>query len=428
MRVLVCGAHGFIGSAIVAALRDAGHTVVGAVRHASVDARGDAIATIACDFARDTDAGTWVPRLADIDAVVNAVGVLRENRDATFETVHHHTAAALARACATVGIARYVQVSALGDGDGVAFIASKHRGDAAILAALPGATILRPGLTYATRGSYGGTSLLRALSVLPVIPLPGDGRQLLQPLALADLARACVISLTNPAAFGATLDLVGPETVTLRDWLLRWRAWLAAGPPRTLDVPTPLVAIGSALADRFGRGPIGRTMTTLLSRGVVGSGDTLAIMRERLGVDPISPATAMREPSQAQDRHHARLYFIVPLLKLALAVVWIVSGALGLLLSAETIVATMRPPGWSPELALTLARAGGTVDALLGIVLLTAWRTRAILVLMLAQTLIYTLALGIAWTALWLDPWGGLLKNVVVIAALLAALATAEKR
>lgn len=43
------------------------------------------------DFARDTSAQAWLPRLAGIDAVVNAVGVLRESRARPIDAVHQHT-------------------------------------------------------------------------------------------------------------------------------------------------------------------------------------------------------------------------------------------------------------------------------------------------------------------------------------------------
>ncbi|HEX7770021.1 MAG TPA: NAD-dependent epimerase/dehydratase family protein, partial [Dokdonella sp.] len=157
MRVLVTGAHGFIGGTVVAHLLAAGHEVVPAVRRPRPAQRDGALAGLACDMGRDVDESPWLPRLAGIDAVVNCAGILRERGRDRFEVVHVQAPLALFRACTRTGIRRVVQVSALGDPADGEFIASKHRVDAALLALLPEAVVLRPSVVYDTRGSHGGT-------------------------------------------------------------------------------------------------------------------------------------------------------------------------------------------------------------------------------------------------------------------------------
>ena len=56
----------------------------------------------------------WLPRLAGVDAVVNAAGLLRESGAQRFDTVHVAAPTALFDACARCGVRRVVQVSALG--------------------------------------------------------------------------------------------------------------------------------------------------------------------------------------------------------------------------------------------------------------------------------------------------------------------------
>ena len=84
MRILVAGAYGFIGSYIVAALRAAGHEVVGAVRRPVRSGPCAQLPAIACDLSRDTHVEDWLPRLKGIDVVVNAAGILRETRAGSF--------------------------------------------------------------------------------------------------------------------------------------------------------------------------------------------------------------------------------------------------------------------------------------------------------------------------------------------------------
>ncbi|MDR0996287.1 MAG: NAD-dependent epimerase/dehydratase family protein, partial [Zoogloeaceae bacterium] len=72
MNVLICGADGFLGRAIVRALATAGHHVIRAVHHPRLP--GD----LAVDYRRDLTLNDWLPRLSGVNAVVNAVGILRE--------------------------------------------------------------------------------------------------------------------------------------------------------------------------------------------------------------------------------------------------------------------------------------------------------------------------------------------------------------
>ena len=82
MRVLVVGATGCIGRAVVHALRARGQTVIAASRRAEP---GDA-ASMRIDFAQPTEPSAWAERLAQarIDAVVNCVGILMQSRAQTW--------------------------------------------------------------------------------------------------------------------------------------------------------------------------------------------------------------------------------------------------------------------------------------------------------------------------------------------------------
>jgi len=178
--VLVLGANGFVGAHLVAALRRAGHRVVRGLRRAH---DGDADA-ISCDFVRDLVAGAWTPRLAGIDVVVNAIGILRESGSNRFDVIHRQAPLAVAIACNAAGVRCFVQISSLGNPADGEFVASKHRFDAELSQLPLASVVVRPSVVYAWSGSYGGTSLLRALAATPfALPVPGDGKQRMQPMA-----------------------------------------------------------------------------------------------------------------------------------------------------------------------------------------------------------------------------------------------------
>ena len=430
MRVLVTGAYGFIGAHIVAALTAAGHDVVCAVRHARVDSRFPGLATVACDMASDLRCEDWLPRLSGIDAVVNCAGILRERGADSFAAVHEQAPLALFRACAQRGIRRAIQISALGDPADGNFIASKHRGDDALAALDLDWLVLRPSLVYSARGSYGGTSLLRALATLPgVLPLPAGGAQRVQPIAAEDVGAAVVAALSRPSCARRVVELVGPETMRLRDYLMAWRRWLGFGEARIVSVPLPLARAAAVLGERLGDGPLGRTMLRMLERGNVGTADAVAQLHDALGLVPRTLQRALAEsPSQVQDRWHARLYFWLPTLRVLLALLWLGSGIVGWIASPDDIARFAAGGPLSGSSAVLLARLTASADLLLGALCLLRWRPRWVLGAMLAMLLGYTLVIGAGWPAQWLLPMGGLLKNLPLIAALAILLATDERR
>lgn len=106
-KVLLCGAHGFIGHALAKQLRAQGLEVIAASRRAQP----------AINFATLQRASDWLPHLQEVDLVINAVGSLRDQpgaQGARLEALHHTAPRALFDACAQAGVRRVLQLSALG--------------------------------------------------------------------------------------------------------------------------------------------------------------------------------------------------------------------------------------------------------------------------------------------------------------------------
>jgi uncharacterized protein YbjT (DUF2867 family) len=423
LRILVLGAGGFIGRHIMAELLRSGHQPIGAVRRVTDFARAfPGVAAVACDLARDVSIGDWLPRVAGIDIVVNAAGVLS---GAEMEAVHVTAPRALYEACAEAGVKRVVLISAISarpevDTD---YARAKLAGERLLQAGPLDWTILKPSLIVA-KGSYGGTSLIRGLAGLPLFaPLVGDGHFAFSPLHAQDLARTVRVVCEEGRFSGQVLEPAGPEIISLRDLLSRYRAWLGLPPAPFLSIPMRFMRLLAGFGDRMGRGPISSNSLAQLIAGNEGDGQRFA---REIGFTPRSLTQFMaEEPAEVQDRWHARLFFMAPVLKFALAAMWLFSGLIGLFTGlplAQDVLATLGLPS---GLAMPVVVLTCLIDLVICFLVLSGRKATAAQLIVIAG---YTLVLTFALPSLWLDPLGPLLKNIPIVAAVLCHGVLREQR
>lgn len=238
MNILLTGAEGFIGRHVHLQLKAAGHTTrLLSRRHG-------------CDFASMTQPRQWLPLVKGLDAVINCVGIFAATRRYTFERIHTDAPVALFQACAECGISRVLQVSAQG-ADSHAhtpFLRSKGRADA-FLQMLPlNWMVLRPSLVVGTGGA--SSHFMCQLSRLPLIPIPGDGKQVIQPVHVEDVALALLHALEQETAC-RVIAAVGPRRYTLLDWITALRQQQSLGAARICHLPLPVARLICQIGQRL---------------------------------------------------------------------------------------------------------------------------------------------------------------------------------
>ncbi|HUG14342.1 MAG TPA: complex I NDUFA9 subunit family protein [Thermomicrobiales bacterium] len=266
MRVFLAGATGFIGGHTLRALLARGHEVTCLVRPGSPSLPAtERLSGVRGEW---TQPDSWSGAVAGHNAVVNTAGIIRERRGASFAAVHTRAAIALFDHAAQTGVEKIVQLSALGADAGAesAFHLSKRAADEHLQRSGAPYVVLRPSFVYGEGDR--SMSFFARLAAFPITPVPGDGRDLVQPLHVADLARGIVLSVERPEICDATFDVGGSTTLTfdaLLDTLARRRRGRNA---RKLHIPWLLMGAAARSTDLFGgRGPITRDELSMLRRG-----------------------------------------------------------------------------------------------------------------------------------------------------------------
>lgn len=412
--VLLLGATGFIGRRLLDALLRANYEVLCGVRDPS---RLPNVRMVAVDFMRDHDERSWLPRVENVDFVINAVGILRDSSSATFESLHVAAPVALFRASARAGVKKVVQISALGADDGAAsrYHLSKKRADDALRALPVPWVIVQPSLVFGIGGE--SATLFTRLAALPLVPLPGDGGQQIQPIHIDDLIAALLRVLESNAFDSSTVKAVGPRALSLRDFLEALRRGMGLGKATFVHVPMMFVRFAASAGKHLKGALLDRESLGMLVRGNVGSPSQLS---EVLGREPRDVARFVEPDAARSLANAARLAWLLPLLRYSVALVWIVTATVSLgVYPVEESYALLARTGITGAMAPVALYGAALLDLVFGIGALAFRRRRW---LWRAQMLVivgYTAIISFCLPEFWLHPYGPLTKNLPMLAAIL---------
>ncbi|CAL94443.1 NADH dehydrogenase (ubiquinone) [Azoarcus olearius] len=417
VNVLVTGATGFLGGSIVDRLLREGHQLRCAVRDpVAAVARRPGPAYFPLDYRHATTADAWREMLVGVEVVINAVGILREQGDQRFDLLHRAAPRALFDACVEAGVRRVLQISALGADAGAAsaYHLSKRAADDHLLALPLEATVVQPSLVFGGAGA--STALFASLASMPVVALPGGGRQRIQPVHVDDLVEA-VARLVVAAAAPRRLAVVGPAPLCLRSYLASLRRAMGIRRPlRVLPVPIALARRVAVLARWWPKAPLDEDALDMLERGNVGDPAPLTAL---LGEAPRAVSEFVPRPWAGGFAQRARLAWLLPLLRATIGVMWIATAlvSFGLYPVAASLELLARA-GVPEGLRLLALYGAAALDLVLGVLCFTSWQRRRVWAAQAALIAAYTLIISWKLPEFWLHPYGPLTKNLPLLAAL----------
>lgn len=273
-RVLVAGGTGFLGGAIVETLLDRGASVAVLSRDPAraerrFEGRVEGRRGDVTD--RDSLAGT----LDGIETVVHSVQfsgfpVEAPSRGLTFMAVDAAGTANVVDAASRAGVRKFVYLSGVGADphSDKAWYRAKGIAERVVRESGLAWSILRPSWVYGP-DDVSLNRLVTAIRVVPFFyPQLGPGDQPISPVHVEDLAALAAETVLGAAGDGATLEVGGPEVLTL-DEIVRTAMRALGREKPILHVPLWLVKLGAFFLERLPGQVLSRDAVDFIAQGGV---------------------------------------------------------------------------------------------------------------------------------------------------------------
>ncbi|MBC7675676.1 MAG: complex I NDUFA9 subunit family protein [Rhodoferax sp.] len=299
--VTIYGGSGFVGRYIARRMAKAGWRVRVATRRPNealfVKPYGSVgqVEPIFCNIRDDASVRAV---MQGADAVVNCVGTFDKGGRNSFEAIQNIGAGRIARLAAELGVGQLVHISAIGAdaGSDSIYAQSKAAGEAAVLAAFPTATILRPSVVFGAEDQF--FNRFAGMARLgPILPVVGASTKF-QPVYVDDVAQAAVAGVLGKGS--GIYELGGPDVASFRDLMTQM---LAVIQRRRLVLNIPFIA---ARVMAFGFDILQAVTLGLFKNGMITADQVRSLRRDNvvapgakslvdLGVTPTAMAAVLPE-------------------------------------------------------------------------------------------------------------------------------------
>jgi uncharacterized protein YbjT (DUF2867 family) len=282
--ILLTGATGVVGGELLPELLGAGHQVRVIVRDPKKLGEHRVDVQITLGDLRDPLSIRHAMR--GVDTVIHLAATIRDQPGGTIEEVNGLATVRLLRLAERAGVKRFVFFSAMGATpfQRTRFFRSKAIAERAVGESSLDATVFAPSIVYRPGDPW--ITLLQRLSLLPAVPVSGEGHARYQPIWARDVAR-CVASSLNGSHEDSNdrFELAGPEVLSYDE--IVEQVLEATGRHRPLvHIPTPLVRTGLRALELVAGPSVFATWEEAELMEVAMTSERGTEDAERLGVEP----------------------------------------------------------------------------------------------------------------------------------------------
>lgn len=297
MTVLVTGASGFVGRHVCDGLAEVGHPVRGLVRQMPV--RKNKVDGI--EYVRGVniaDALTMTPQMFQgVEAIVHLVGIIQEVRGTgqTFQRIHVEGTRTIVDEALRAGFdGRFIYVSAIGASMSSPsdYSKTKYQAERIVIGSKLPYTIFRPSLILGPDGEFVAQMkdlvLHGGLPVglpFPVIPVPGAGFNLFQPIWIDDLVNCIVKSLGMVETLNQVYEVGGATQLSFNEILKGFAKFEGQPKKRLLHAPIPLLYAAATVMEKIlKKPPVTRDQLKNLGKDNI---TTSQAVKEVFGIEPL---------------------------------------------------------------------------------------------------------------------------------------------
>jgi NADH dehydrogenase len=236
--LFVTGAAGYVGSRLLPALNS--YRIYCLARRKPVAPPPNAV-FLEGDL---LDRGVYAKVLAECETVVHLAAATGKCRPEEYFRVNREGTRALVEESRRAGVKNFLFISTIAakfqDQHRYYYAQSKRQAEEIVAAAGLRFLVVRPTMIMGK-----GAAVLQGLSRLaaaPVIPIFGNGRAVVQPVAVDDL-NGCLAKILEEGAFdNRTVEIGGPERLTMQELLLKIRRSQSGREARVVHLPAGLIA------------------------------------------------------------------------------------------------------------------------------------------------------------------------------------------